>query len=311
MNSKKGFGLLLASGLAIAACATFKSETAKREIASKESWAPTSAQKLDSGKIEELSSGGKMKLKTAHLIIDNDRAFQKKLEMVRSAQKNLRLVYYIWSDDYSSSLFNAEVIAAARRGVQVQILVDFITNYERLDLFSYLESAGQGNIKVKFYGLPPEEIQRAAVYMTIPCSKVDKPAADQCKNEKLALLSQMGNPKQTWFSQMFLSGMYGRNAALISLATKIGGGFDPAAYKQGPPPSPQKLAQLKQFAKIVFQAAVKNDAAAKLKMQLALTNYGDDLNPIMNELTGRLPFAMGGGDEWDHLTDYTHHKLLA
>lgn len=309
MTLNKGLGFLFASGLLITACSTWNSGNGKRGIASIETWSNTPAKSLSSGKIKDHASSDVLPLKNAKLIVDNNRSFKSKLDILRNAKREVRMVYYIWSDDFTSSYFNSEVIAAARRGVKVKILVDFITNYDRLDLFTYLQDAGNGNIEVRFYGLPTAAIQKGAVFQTLPCSKKAVKSADQCQSEKLALMNQLGNPQTTWFSKIYLTGLYGKNAGLLQAAVGLGGQFDPKSLQSGEA-SPEQKAQLKEFAKIVFKAQIQGDVASKIKMGIALSTYGETLNPIMNELTGRLPLGLGNSQDWDHLTDYTHHKLI-
>lgn len=308
MFKKKRYFGVLAFVLLAAACSTFNSEE-KRKIAAVQAWQNRSAAVLPSSALNSLSSGGKLNLSHAELIIDNDRSFQRKIDMIKGAQKSIRMVYYIYSDDFSSSLFTQSVIEAAERGVKVSLLVDFITNYERLDLFDYMQTAGRGNIAVRFYGLPTTAILKGAVYQTLPCSKRAVESPTQCQTEKQQLISQIGDPESTWFSKIYLSGLYGKNLGLLQTAIGLGGQFDPKSFK-GAPASPEEKAQLKEFAKLVYKAKIKGDLISKMKVGIALQTYGTTLNPIMNEITGRLPLHTGGGPDWDHITDYVHHKLL-
>lgn len=313
MLSRKTLCLMALAGLMAGACSHFGSGSGgqARFPASADTWRNASAVAASSSQIANLSSGGKMSFTRAELITDNHRSFQRKLDIIRGAKRELRLVYFIYNDDYTSSVFTTEILAAAQRGVKVSLLVDFITNYDRLDLFSYMEKAGQGNVKVAFYGLPTETIQRGAVYQTLPCSKGAVNSPEQCQSEKKALIMQMGNPQSTWFSKMFLTGLYGKNPALMQAAIGIGGQFDPKTLASGANSStPEEKAALKKFAKLVLAAKMKNDIAAKMKVAIALQTYGSTLNPIMNELTGRLPLVNGNFQDWDHITDYTHHKLI-
>ncbi len=299
--------------LLLAACAGMKlspQSSADREPATIDTWRDASAQTLSSGDLSDLSSSGSMSLKSARLITDNFSAFQSKLNIIRGAKREIRMVYYIYSDDLSSSQFNTEVLAAAQRGVKVYLLVDFLTNYERMDLFTYLEKAGQGNIKVSFYGLPTAAILKGAVFQTLPCGKGAVNSPEQCQNEKTELMQKMGNPEATWFSKLYLTGLYGKNPALLQTAIGLGGQFDPKSLKEGAQPTAEEKAKLKEFAKLVIAAKMKNDLVAKAKVSVALQTYGSTLNPIMNELTGRLPLGLGGGPDWEHITDYTHHKLI-
>ena len=103
------------------------------------------------------------------VIADNDAAFLNKLRLVEQAGQSIDLMYYIYADDYSSSTLSSALIAATGRGVKVRMLVDYQTNYKRLDLFSLLEKEGGGNLKVRFYNRPTKNIVENAVYMTMGC----------------------------------------------------------------------------------------------------------------------------------------------
>ena len=105
----------------------------------------------------------------AMVIADNDAAFLNKLRLVEQAGQSIDLMYYIYADDYSSSTLSSALIAATGRGVKVRMLVDYQTNYKRLDLFSLLEKEGGGNLKVRFYNRPTKNIVENAVYMTMGC----------------------------------------------------------------------------------------------------------------------------------------------
>ena len=76
------------------------------------------------------------------------------LQAVRNARKSLDLAYYIFADDYSSSLLAQELIAAARRGVRVRVFLDYFNNYRRLDLFRFLQreaTRGAGSLEVRLF----------------------------------------------------------------------------------------------------------------------------------------------------------------
>ena len=84
------------------------------------------------------ASAGPLQLTGARLITGNDAAFRSKLALVEQAQESIDAAYYIFADDYSSSVLAKALIDAARRGVQVRLLVDYNTNYKNLDLFTYI-----------------------------------------------------------------------------------------------------------------------------------------------------------------------------
>ena len=62
------------------------------------------------------ASAPRLDFSTAKVLLDNDEAFEQKLQAVRNARESLDLAYYIFADDYSSSLLAQELIAAKARG---------------------------------------------------------------------------------------------------------------------------------------------------------------------------------------------------
>lgn len=277
------------------------------------------ARKLDTEYILKHASSAKLPLTEAEIIIDNDAAFDSKIQAIRDAKKTIRLTYFIYADDDSSSVMTSELIKKAQAGVKVKLLVDFITNYSRLDLFTMMEKEGRGNIEVRFYNFPSERIQADAKYMSLPCPQAVKPEADECSNYKQGLMTS--TPLNTFFGQMMLAGIYGKNPVAIQTALGLGGQLDPAQFKNsGAETSPEDKAQLIEFLKLYFDAKIKKDFGAMIKLYFAMMMYGEKLNPIVNEISGRLPLisdkVLPGrktthSEEWDHLTDYTHHKLIA
>src|SRR3989344_4922054 len=94
------------------------------------------ARPLSDNEVESVSSSKPLRLSGAQVLVDNDAAFDSKIEAIRSARRGevVRMAYYIYTDDHSSSIFFAEVLKAAQRGVQIKILADLITNYNYMDL---------------------------------------------------------------------------------------------------------------------------------------------------------------------------------
>ncbi len=90
------------------------------------------------------ASAGPLEAVQAQLILGNDAAFRSKLEMVEGAKLSIDAAYYIYSDDYSSSVLTEALIKAAQRGVRVRLLVDYHTNYKHLDLFTMMEKQARG-----------------------------------------------------------------------------------------------------------------------------------------------------------------------
>lgn len=78
---------------------------------------------------EQLASAANIPVTEGEIITNNDVAFQKKLSMIESAKREIRMVYFIYQNDVSSSRLNEALIAKAEAGVKVSLMVDFITNY--------------------------------------------------------------------------------------------------------------------------------------------------------------------------------------
>ncbi len=278
------------------------------------------AKNLTSAEIQKFASSSKLNLQNAEVIIDNDAAFDSKLAMIKKAQKSIRMVYFIYADDDSASVITNDLIKKAQSGVKVKLLVDILTNYGKMDLFSMMTKEGRGNIDIRFYNFPSERIVADAKYMTLPCPKVATPDANSCQQFKANLMKSMVSQETTFFSRMMLAGMYGKSATALKVALGVGGQINPADYKKKDGEEEQDIGQLFDFFKILVDAKINHDIGAMIKVQIAMAMYADKLNPVMNELTGRLPIINDTivpgkktthSQEWDHFTDYTHHKLVA
>ena len=112
-NSMSGllstWGLLLAAGLSVlllSACA----------VAPSADIAGSAAAGLPDTELAAYASAPRLDFSAATVLLDNDEAFEQKLQAVRNARKSLDLAYYIFVDDYSSSLLAQELIAAKARG---------------------------------------------------------------------------------------------------------------------------------------------------------------------------------------------------
>lgn len=268
------------------------------------------------------SSSKRLPVKSARVIVDNDAAFQAKLEAIRAAKTSIRMVYYIYSDDYSSSVLTEELIAAAKRGVSVKLLLDYHTNYKHLDLLLAMMNegnSGRGKMDIRFFNRPTIEIKKDVKFLTSACApETSAKGMTACSDEKLANVEKYfakdPNGSKSLFLKLFLSGLYSKNPAALKLAAVEGSGFNPAATG-GAQPSEDEMEQLKEFGKLVFDAKFRGSLEAKIKLSLAFAMYGDKLGPIYNMLSSTLPVERERNEaakkDWKHLTDFTHHKLLA
>ena len=290
---------------------------------------------------EELASYAsvpRLDFSAATVLLDNDEAFAQKLQTIRSARKSLDLAYYIFADDYSSSLLAEELVAAARRGVRVRILLDYFNNYRHLDLFRILEREarkGPGSLEVRFYNRPTDNIIADAVYLTLGCGEVGSgPDLEACSEAKLAQIGQRleqaaetGQDYDSGGSGLFLSGLYTQRLKVMAYAITQGQQLDLSTFKRDPSLPPKTLEEKEKTletgikaAKVYWQARATNprafqQALAKVKLGFAFTFFGDRINPLYDALKAYLPLyriEKGGPGlrDWDYLTDFLHHKLL-
>lgn len=277
---------------------------------------------LTSNDILKSASSEALKVSKTRVIIDNDESFFSKYNAIKSAQAGdtVRMVYYIWSNDESSSYLMKQVIERAQAGVKFKILVDLITNYKNLDLFSYLEKAGNGNIEVSLYGRPSGYVVRDALFMTKPCPTPSKrPSAEECANAKWSTVQKQieangGSGKiQDFYMNLLLAGLYGRDGGSAKVGLAYGSMLSDVQGQSGPVDADQKK-KLRELISLVLDAKIFGKDSAYIKLGFAMVLYANEVNPVLNQLYGRFPFEQPDNknsfEHWEHLTDYTHHKLL-
>lgn len=290
--------------------------------AARADWGPIETGDLTVDEILDASSSKRLPVESARVIVDNDAAFQSKLEAIRNAKSSIRMVYYIFSDDYSSSVLTEELIAAAKRGVSVKLLLDYHTNYKHLDLLLAMMAqgnSGRGKMDIRLFNRPTIEIKKDVKFLTSACApETSAKGMTACSDEKLANVEKYfakdPNGSKSLFLKLFLSGLYSKNPDALKLAAIEGSGFNPAAAG-GAKPSAEEMEQLKEFGKLVFDAKFRGSLEAKIKLSMAFAMYGDKLGPIYNMISSTLPVERERNEaakkDWKHLTDFTHHKLLA
>ncbi len=293
---------------------------------------------LTDAALSRIASAAPLEATEARVITDNDQAFLSKLKLVEGARRSIDMAYYIFADDYSSSYLAQALIDAARRGVAVRLLVDYNTNYKRLDWYSMLEklgNAGRGSLHVRFYNRPTRNIIEDAVYMTMGCgpdSAARRPAGD-CSREKFAAIDRLfaeeridGKPAaprnisnlNIGASGLFLSGLYSKRPDIMATAVEQGQGLDPAKYGPGASTaSAQDKENLKRLAKTYWESrtgAPFQRLQSKATLYFAFSVYGEKLDPIYDTFTSLVPAEKKMSpqeiQDWDHVTDFTHHKLL-
>ncbi|MBN4841944.1 phospholipase D-like domain-containing protein, partial [Citrobacter braakii] len=73
-----------------------------------------------------------------------------RVNLIRSATTAIDLQTYIFDEDDSGRLVLEELLAAARRGVRVRVLIDQLSALERVETLAAL-SAAHANFEVRLY----------------------------------------------------------------------------------------------------------------------------------------------------------------
>jgi phosphatidylserine/phosphatidylglycerophosphate/cardiolipin synthase-like enzyme len=283
--------------------------------------ASTEAQPLTGMEIVGTSSSGALGLTKARLITDNDAAFEQKLKIIEAAKDNLYLVYYIYAGDYSSSKFNKALIAKAQSGTKVHIMVDLLTNYSRMDLFRYLEYMGsQGNkggyIQVRFYNKPSQKIQQDAYYFSMPCSHENQVSGDKekCKAEKEAkLAANQISPKDRLMQKLWLAGTYSKNGKAAGVATASGQELDLNYVMKVAAADKAKKNDFKKVVKQGKETLETGSLGDKLKLKSLIDALAAEIDPTIGLMMGILPvkdIREENKQDWDHITDYNHQKMI-
>lgn len=290
------------------------------------------------------TSAGPLDTQHAVLITDNDTSFETKLELIRHAAKTLDLAYYIYRSDYSSSVMTAELIAAAKRGVHVRLLVDYFDSYKNFPFFEMLErygNSGKGKLEVRFFGRPTDNIIRDAAYLTLACQAVGKAGNfPECSREKFAAIDQALNEYRRNYgpadpqipsnfnsggSGYFLSGLYAKDLEVMTFAILNGSEINPRperseAEETTADAKAKKVATAINAARVFWQTRSTNEdtfekITASLKLGLAFSFYGKTLRPMYEMLSAYLPVnrpesSVEALKDWQYLTQFLHHKIL-
>jgi cardiolipin synthase C len=290
------------------------------------------------------ASAGLLDIEKAVLITDNDTSFETKLELIRSASKTIDMAYYIYGNDYSSSVLTSEIIAAAQRGVHVRLLVDYFDSYKNFPFFEMLEqygNSGAGKLEVRFYGRPSDNIIRDAAYLTLGCEAVGKAGNfPECSREKFESIDRALKEHRQNFgpadpripsnfnsggSGFFLSGLYAKDLEVMAFAILNGSDISFKSSGSAPADSEPAAAEKKNemaisAARVFWQTRSTNEDAfqritANLKLGLAFSFYGKTLRPMYEMVSAYLPInrpdsSVEALKDWQYLTQFLHHKLL-
>ena len=291
---------------------------------------------LSNDTLQKHASAGPLTIQSARVISSNEEAFLSKLTMVSQAQASIDAAYYIFADDYTSSAFAAELIAAARRGVRVRLLLDYHANYKDLDLFSMMEkhgNTGQGSLQVRFYNRPTRNIVMDAAYITLRCIDTPVNSGTPCKDAKQAKITELFGAEtidghlaadigisnlNVGASGLFLSGLYSKNPGLMALAlTQSDETKEQPSSVNLAEVSGEDIKGLVKLAGIYWKSRTGNvfqQLVAKIKLAFVFAIYGDVLDQMYEAIAERLPIERRDLAEavrdWNYVTDYMHQKLL-
>lgn len=285
--------------------------------------------------VERYSSTERMPVDEFRVLMDNEASFREKLSILNNARAGDRvyMMYYIHSSDETTSLINKAMVEAARRGAQVHLMVDFLTNYNNLDMFNMmrvqggLNQHGAPNLDIRFFNPPTSEIHRDALYLTTNCLGVSSARCREAKEETVRRVVESESVRNRgwqqhliggghFFSRLFLAGLSGKSSEALRTALIEGGG-DPRANMPagGEAPTEAERRQLMEFMRILFGAKVMGNTMDKIKLGIAMVLYGEKVGPIYEALGNALPMHRNGetlsARHWEAITQFTHHKLLA
>ncbi len=101
---------------------------------------------------------------THHISILNvgDEALLARIHLIRSAQKAIYIQTFIWANDETGRLVIKELVRAAKRGVKVKLMIDYLTIEKNLDNIAYLAMI-HPNIEFKVYNPIAQKIRPSAL----------------------------------------------------------------------------------------------------------------------------------------------------
>ncbi len=87
-----------------------------------------------------------------------DEALLARIHLIRAAQKAIYIQTFIWASDETGRFVIKELVEAAKRGVKVKLMVDYLTLDKSLENIAYLATA-HPNIEFKVYNPMAQKIQ--------------------------------------------------------------------------------------------------------------------------------------------------------
>ncbi len=85
-----------------------------------------------------------------NILNKGDDALLSIVHLIRNAQKSILIQTFIWSTDESGRFVTDELIEAAKRGVKIKVIIDYLGMSKKLQLIAYLSTI-HPNIEIKLY----------------------------------------------------------------------------------------------------------------------------------------------------------------
>ncbi|GHC63747.1 hypothetical protein [Ulvibacter litoralis] len=290
--------------------------------------------------IPEYLHSNEFEAQNGFILKDNDQAFASKIDIIQKAEKELRLIYYIFDLDESTAYMTNEILKKIEKDkdFSVKLLTDYQWNYKNLDFFRWLEKQqphGIQQIEIRFYNRPSISVIKFAEFMTLGCANAKQNVENNgldCTEEKLNYLNKYNQLSLAQAEEMmsveakiFLAGFYAKDPNGILFGTQLGYGRDLQTMTESPNGTPtideaQKQTLLKVM-KLYWSAKTGSTAEkiqAKIQLSIAGLFFGKELKPFLNGVETILPFSLKNLDgsalmthpEIAYITDYTHHKFI-
>jgi cardiolipin synthase C len=243
---------------------------------------------------------------SSEVLTQNEDALEAKLAIIDGAQPGdqLDISYYIFSDDESGALYATRVVEAAKRGVKVRLMLDYLTNFGRYHYFKAMQDAAGGpqRLAIKFYNKPNARILQDVRFLVTPCPAPGK-AISQCTAERRAGAQ---TPEAEAKAKLFLTGLYAKSASAMQASLGPTLVQFQAEQASGPAMSDKDKANAMKGVKLLFDAKIKHDFGAMMMVFFA----GDKLKPLNTIWSALIPEAGGEhSNDWEHITDFSHQKL--
>lgn len=289
--------------------------------------------------VEQYLTDNQFQPEKAIILKDNDLAFASKIDLIRQAQKEVKLNYYIFHPDESTSYLVNELLKkiSADKNFRVKILTDYQYNYYQLDFFKWLENQqphGIQQIEIGLYNRPTINIIKLAEFLTLGCAdnQATSDGLPECAKEKLTYLKKFDSLSLAEAekaistpAKIFLAGLYAQkpNVLLYALQGGYQRSVESVVSAEEAKNTKSKLAQIKTLG-MQYLESKKTSGFKKLGTQISLGSniaglfLGNQLGPLLNSFKTVLPYSIEGIDslplithpDLEYLTDYTHHKFI-